>query len=429
MLLLKRIFHALPNNIKTLIYRIIKSFRNKKNNHKINTITTKCFESHDKNNLFDKIDEVRSFFFDDISILIFNSYCAVVNNNDKLPKIDMIINLLQNKHIDYSSNINILKAVRDITIKVNNGEDATVIFSGDDTATGRYFHLISYFQKYIPWPEEKIKWLLFSNNFNLWETHHKNNYLSTGHIPSIDFHALKSHSKNSNCYIFINEQTQYLTMRKFNFFNYHGFNKNKLVPLLAKMEFSIDNQYFEPDLIPPPTHSEVFIDGGVHDLGSTMDFIRWSKGSYKKILAFEPDPKNYESCGEIINKYNLKNVELINAALYCDNVDLHFNADLGAGSRINDGGTTIVKGIKLDTFLNGEAASFIKLDIEGAELDMLKGAVETIKKYKPKLAISIYHKNWDFIEISLFIKSLHPSYRFYLRHYSTVFADTILYAI
>lgn len=82
----------------------------------------------------------------------------------------------------------------------------------------------------------------------------------------------------------------------------------------------------------------------------------------------------------------------------------------------------------LDDFLQ-EKVTFIKMDIEGAEMDALKGAEQTIRKYKPKLAISIYHEENDFWEIPLLIKSFVPEYQFYVRHHSDNCSETILYAI
>ena len=71
---------------------------------------------------------------------------------------------------------------------------------------------------------------------------------------------------------------------------------------------------------------------------------------------------------------------------------------------------------------------FIKMDIEGFEGEALRGARQTIAKYKPKLAISIYHKPEDFFVLPELIKSICPEYKFYLDHYTIFDADTVLYA-
>jgi len=69
------------------------------------------------------------------------------------------------------------------------------------------------------------------------------------------------------------------------------------------------------------------------------------------------------------------------------------------------------------------------MDVEGTELEVLKGSEATIKRYRPKLAISVYHKPMDYIDIPLYIKSLVPEYKMYLRHYTSFDGDTVLYAV
>ena len=93
------------------------------------------------------------------------------------------------------------------------------------------------------------------------------------------------------------------------------------------------------------------------------------------------------------------------------------------------GGRSVVQGRSVDSVLQGAPVTFIKLDIEGAEIDALKGAKESIKKWKPRLAICIYHKPEDPIEIPLYIHGLVPEYRMYIRHYSTCKAETVLYCV
>ena len=73
--------------------------------------------------------------------------------------------------------------------------------------------------------------------------------------------------------------------------------------------------------------------------------------------------------------------------------------------------------------------TFIKMDIEGSELEALKGAQQTIQRDRPKLAICIYHKPEDMTDIPLYIKSLVPEYRLYVRHHSNRCSETVLYAV
>lgn len=69
------------------------------------------------------------------------------------------------------------------------------------------------------------------------------------------------------------------------------------------------------------------------------------------------------------------------------------------------------------------------MDIEGSELEALKGAQELIKRNQPKLAICIYHKAEDYFQIPLYLHTLVPAYRFYVRHHFYGATETVLYAV
>lgn len=95
----------------------------------------------------------------------------------------------------------------------------------------------------------------------------------------------------------------------------------------------------------------------------------------------------------------------------------------GAGSRKDPNGTLTAKFIDLDTYVarkNLPRVDYIKLDIEGAELDMLRGAAKTITRYKPKMAISAYHKNDDLWTLINYVKSLRSDYEFKFRHIESI---------
>ena len=83
----------------------------------------------------------------------------------------------------------------------------------------------------------------------------------------------------------------------------------------------------------------------------------------------------------------------------------------------------------MDDHLQGEAVSFIKMDIEGAERGALRGAEQLIRRYRPDLAICVYHSISDLFEIPLYIHSIVPEYRLYLRHHTPVFCETVCYAV
>jgi FkbM family methyltransferase len=75
-----------------------------------------------------------------------------------------------------------------------------------------------------------------------------------------------------------------------------------------------------------------------------------------------------------------------------------------------------------------ERVDFIKLDVEGSEMAALRGAVATMERFRPKLAISLYHNERDLFKIPLYLSRTLPDYEFYLDHYTIHAEETVLYA-
>ena len=99
------------------------------------------------------------------------------------------------------------------------------------------------------------------------------------------------------------------------------------------------------------------------------------------------------------------------------------------GSKICDSSDLIARVVNLDSMNFGRRVDFIKMDIEGEEENALKGALETIKRDRPVLAISIYHNLSQYLSIPLMIKSIDDNYKLYLRHHKYTLDDTVLYAV
>jgi FkbM family methyltransferase len=199
---------------------------------------------------------------------------------------------------------------------------------------------------------------------------------------------------------------------------------------VVAIEYFIEEMRFNKD--------EVFIDCGAYCGDTINDFFKYCR-EYKKIIAFEPDPSNFDALSK---KYgNNPKIDLINTGVYDKNGVIKFAAFGTGGSHITDGaclndfGTNVVGGdaiqVRVIDGLNLEKVSFIKMDIEGVELNALKGAEKTILRNKPKLAICIYHSNEDMIRIAEYIHDLVPEYKLYVRQHSHYpdMTDTVLYAI
>lgn len=189
-------------------------------------------------------------------------------------------------------------------------------------------------------------------------------------------------------------------------------------------------QYFIPEL--PLRTDEAVVDAGAFDGDTLREFARRisEKGAGEGIAyyAFECGRGNYEALQQ-----NLKHmdcgfpVELHPLALWDKTEQLNFSAG-GTSGEVNDAGEETVMAGKLDDILAGKRVTWIKMDIEGAEMRALAGCASIIKSQKPRLAICVYHKATDFYEIPHYIKSLRSDYQMLLRHHSWCDCETVLYA-
>ena len=187
------------------------------------------------------------------------------------------------------------------------------------------------------------------------------------------------------------------------------------------------DQYFVKDLI-SLSDREVFIDCGAFDGDTMKEFIKITEGNYESIVCFEPMEEYHK---RLTKRGAGKRVTAICAGVYKESTTLHFNASGGKGSSItNTAENTITVPVRaIDDVAECRNATFIKMDVEGSELDALRGAKNTILRNKPKLAICIYHHHRDFVEIPNWIHNLVPEYKLYVRHHSYSVNETVLYAI
>ncbi|MBO5146448.1 MAG: FkbM family methyltransferase [Lachnospiraceae bacterium] len=179
-----------------------------------------------------------------------------------------------------------------------------------------------------------------------------------------------------------------------------------------------------------PQEGEVFVDAGCYDGLTTRRFLEWCGGKGYS-YCMEPDRQNIASVKN--NLGNDKRYEVVNKALWSKTMMLSMNAKGNFATSVTeigqDSGLPKIEAVSLDDLLENKTVTFIKMDIEGAEAEALRGAEKVIKKYKPRLAVSIYHKTDDIWEIPKIILEYCPDYKLYLRHYSFSYYDTVLYAI
>lgn len=199
--------------------------------------------------------------------------------------------------------------------------------------------------------------------------------------------------------------------------------------LLKEIYEKSHKQYFPIEEIFTPTNDEIFIDAGGYNGQTSVEFAEWVDNKYEKIYIMEPDYTMQRVTKEYIKLKRLNAVTVIGKGAYSHSATLRFNNSIESGSScINERGNAKIETIGIDEMLNGERASYIKMDIEGAEMEALKGAHNTINRFRPKLAISVYHKEDDLWNIPDYLHKKYPWYKFYLRHYTPITTETILYA-
>ena len=199
---------------------------------------------------------------------------------------------------------------------------------------------------------------------------------------------------------------------------------------LYLLEDFVEKQYIEHDFL-IPQKNEVYVDVGVYDLQSSLDFIEWAKEGFKKIYAFEPDHFCYERSKRNLEslKPDIKNrIKLVNKGLSMENGLLTFPAEYKMSGEVEE--TVLAEVVAFDDYYKSEdAVTMIKMDVEGAEMDVLQGMKNTIIKYKPRLAVCVYHQHIDLMDITTYLLKLVPEYRFYLRHYATYERETVLFCV
>ena len=244
-------------------------------------------------------------------------------------------------------------------------------------------------------------------------------------LPIISFHEFIKNSGNAVVFI---PNTPYWVEMKQQLIS-SGFPKDSII-CYYDYDCSVTlfgNQYFDLPYF-KPQKKEFFIDAGGYDGYSTKYFFNWLGSFEGRSVIFEPNNVQYEVCKK--NMQNYDNVKIVNKGLWYKKETLKFCND-NAMSSINSGGEEIIETASLDEELKDEKEpiTFIKMDIEGAELNALKGAERIIKEYKPRLAICIYHKPEDVQEIPTLLLDYVPNYKLYIRHYSFGPSETVLYAM
>lgn len=196
------------------------------------------------------------------------------------------------------------------------------------------------------------------------------------------------------------------------------------------LKYADEKQYFNELTYCYETQEEVFVDCGAYIGDTIFDYLKFTNYKYKKIYAFEPNKENIKILTK--NVEEVSNVQIIEKGTWNKNTTLEFEENGSSSQIVQDFGKTKIHVTTIDEIVGDEKVTFIKMDVEGSEMKSLQGAVNTIKRCMPKLAICCYHKKDDIICLYNYINSIsndEVKYKFYLRHHSNGVCETVMYAI
>ena len=201
------------------------------------------------------------------------------------------------------------------------------------------------------------------------------------------------------------------------------------------LEIRDGKQYFDNELI-DYSKIENFLDLGTYTGDTVLDYIEEAKENHGTIYGFEPDRELYTKAQECLKEFD--NIVLIQKGVSDFDGRVKVSQTLGVMQTIEEGvfgegenEESYFEVCRLDSYFSGNllANGMIKLDIEGAEMAALRGAEDCIKKNKPIIAVCVYHKQEDILEIPKYCRSLDAKYKVYLRHYSDTQTETVCYLI
>jgi FkbM family methyltransferase len=189
---------------------------------------------------------------------------------------------------------------------------------------------------------------------------------------------------------------------------------------------------------------ESFVDAGAF-VGDTVERFIWENlGTFRHIHAFEPGYRQFKALELRMQRlasewaFDRSSVSLVRAGLsdspgrmrctFLNDAPLrHGLSNSGPVTEAAEEDPASAKVLTLDSYLEGSPVSFIKADVEGMEMELLRGAQHTIRAFKPKMTLCVYHYPSHLYEAAEYIRTLVPEYRFSLRQHAPLFGDFVLY--
>ena len=189
---------------------------------------------------------------------------------------------------------------------------------------------------------------------------------------------------------------------------------------------------------------ETYLDLGAYNGDTVQEFLQLTHGRYKKIIALEPDPKNFKKLTDFVRQNELKHITCLQAGVWNDCGSLELTGNGGRQStfweadrsgfatqplsqtcsmkkKIKKQQVTVVS---VDAVLGNDRADYMKFDVEGVEKEALEGAAGHLvpdgNGTLPKLLVAAYHHDEDLFALPMLLWKLQPEYKIYLRKHPYV---------
>ena len=198
-----------------------------------------------------------------------------------------------------------------------------------------------------------------------------------------------------------------------------GFIRAKVSRNLNTAFFAETPQYICEGFV--PNEGAVVIDGGAFDGSTSAKFAEMGC----RVFAFELDGENFKLAKKLSEEKNFC-AENLGLGAFRHTVKYTHDPNKMLITKEKESGTSSADVIDLDHYVREKclhSVDFIKLDVEGAEIDVIKGAATVIARFKPILAVSVYHKIEHLWEIPKLIKNIRSDYEFCMRHFITSAED------
>lgn len=196
---------------------------------------------------------------------------------------------------------------------------------------------------------------------------------------------------------------------------------------------SSKGDYFPPDVLAPLPPDITFVDCGAYDGDTVRRFLSQQRGAFGRVYAFEPDETNCRRMQEYIAALGeeiSRRVHVIHAGVGARRELLRFNSTGNTSAAFDGKGEVEVEVLPLQEVIADDGNPiYLKFDVEGAEFEALAGAEQLIRRTRPIIAISVYHRPDDLWEIPLYLQSLDLGYQLFLRTQGEDGMDVICYAV